>query len=321
MLYGNEIRRHYYLPKTVIVAPRRSARPTSFTESITVANQAACVLCNSHEECMYSVQSSDGWVIKSVRNPYGALTEHQKHAYGYQEVIIESPAHITNFSDHSVYTIKMLLDTYAHRSDALKKRPHIRYVSVFKNNGPHAGATLQHSHSQVFGFPFVPEKVLTEVEALAHYKQKHGNCAICDVIRTELTDNVRVAYELDHAIALCPFASEYPYELLIIPKKHSSSLSKLHDDTKYDMATLLKMSIHMLDMQKLDYNYYINDMHHAGTHTYIRITPRIGAPKVFGGLEMATDITVNSVPPERAAKEYRQHVGSLLPAQHYAIAK
>lgn len=320
MNYGNEIRQHYYLPKTVIIAPKRSARPTSFKECIET-NAGRCVFCNNHEEPVYSIESSDSWLIKVAHNPYGALSPYQKDSYGYQEVVIESPHHIINFSEHEPLHIKTLLDVYAIRSDALKKKPHIRYVTIFKNSGPHAGATLQHMHSQIFALPFVPEKVQEEVAVLAAYHSKHKRCAICDVVRSEITDTVRLVYESDTIMALCPFASEYPYELLIIPKKHTVSLSKTNQDTRYDIAQVLKASADFLDNQQLDFNYYINDMHHAGTHTYIRITPRIGAPKVYGGLETATGLTVNAVSPERAAEEYRQHVHSLLPVRHYATAK
>lgn len=321
MNYGNEIRQHYYLPKTVIIAPKRSARPTSYKECMEVASPAKCVLCHNHEKAVFSIQDDDSWLIKSVCNPYGVISEFQADAFGFQEVVIESPKHITRFSDHSAGTIKTLLDVYANRSLALKAKPHIRYVSIFKNSGPHAGATLQHSHSQIYAFPFMPEKIYREITALEDYKKRYGRCAVCDIINSEVSDNIRVFYETSDVIAVCPFASEFPYEVLIIPKKHTTLFARTNDTTRFDIATILKAVANFLESASLDFNYYVNDMHHAGTHTYLRITPRVGAPKVLGGLELATDIIVNPISPERAAEEYRQHVRSLLPAQHYATAK
>ncbi|MEZ6330947.1 MAG: hypothetical protein R3B12_02925 [Candidatus Saccharimonadales bacterium] len=110
----------------------------------------------------------------------------------------------------------------------LKTTPTFAMYRYFKTM---ARMQVQHCNiaiAKCLAFHLLPEKVLTEVKP-CHYKQKHGNCAVMRCYSgVELTDNVRVAYELDHAIALCPFASEYPYELLIIPKKtYYSSLSKL----------------------------------------------------------------------------------------------
>lgn len=321
MIHKNEIRRHYYLPKAVIIAPKRSARPSSFAETIQVADAGTCVLCNNREEPTYSIESDSGWQIKSVRNPFGALSEHALHAYGYQEVIIESSNHVTAFSTHDIDTIQRLLEVYIHRSDALKKKQHIRYVSIFKNAGPHAGATLVHSHSQIYAFPFVPDKVAREIDALVRYKKHHNRCALCDIMQTESSDAVRMVYETPHIAVLCPFASEYPYELMIMPKRHITGLAKTSSPERYDIARSLKVATRFLEQHSLDYNYYVNDLHHAGTHTYVRITPRIGAPKIFGGLEVATDITVNSVSPEVAAAEYRAHFAELAAVQQYATVK
>ncbi len=321
MLYKNEIRRHYYLPKTVIIAPKRLARPTSFKENIETSSAASCVLCHNKEKPVYSIESSDEWVIKSVCNPFGVLSEHSPHSYGYQEVIIESPEHVTSFSNHDVRTIQMLIDTYAQRTISLKKKPHIRYVAIFKNSGPHAGATLAHSHSQIYAFPFVPDKAAREIDALVRYKKHHNRCAICDIVLSEANDASRLVYESEHISVICPFASEYPYELMIVPKKHITSIAKTTPGERYDIAQALQIATKFLEQHSLDYNYYINDLHHAGTHSYLRITPRLGAPKIFGGLEISTDMTVNSVFPEQAATEYRALFAELLPAQRYAIAK
>lgn len=317
----NEIRRHYYLPKTVIIAPRRSKRPTSFTENIQTIAADSCVLCHNKEEPTYSVESSEEWLIKSVRNPFGVVSEHSPNAYGYQEVIIESPEHITSFSQHELSTIQNLIDTYAHRSEALKKKPHIRFVTIFKNSGPHAGATLAHAHSQIYAFPFVPDKIAREIDALVRYKKLNNRCAVCDIMQSESHDAHRMVYESDTVSVLCPFASEYPYELMIIPKRHLASIAKTRPTERYGIAQALKAATKFLEQQGLDYNFFVNDLHHAGTHTYIRITPRVGAPKINGGLELSTDITVNSVSPEQAAEQYRELFAMLLPAQQYATAK
>lgn len=321
MLYKNEIRRHYYLPKTVIIAPRRSARPTSFTENMQTSAAQSCVLCHSQEKSTYSVESSDGWLMKAVSNPFSILSEHSPHSYGYQEVIIESPDHVTSFSSHDVNTIKTLLDTYAHRAQSLKKKPHIRYVAIFKNSGPHAGATLAHTHSQVYAFPFVPDKIALEIDALLRYKKHNGRCAICDILRSESDDESRMVYESEHISVICPFASEYQYELMIIPKRHLTGIAKTTSFERFNLAQALKAATKFLEQQALDYNFYVNDLHHAGTHTYIRITPRVGAPKIHGGLELSTDITVNSVSPEQAAEHYRDLFEMHLPARRYATVE
>jgi UDPglucose--hexose-1-phosphate uridylyltransferase len=317
----NEIRKHYYLDNVVIIAPGRNSRPSSFVENIKTENSKSCVLCDNKEHELYSISDENGWKIKSVNNPYGVLSPHQSDAYGYQEVVIESNEHTTKFSDLGSAHIAKILDVYIERIQSLKKHRSIKYVNVFRNSGAHAGATQQHCHSQIYAFPFHPPSVANEILALQNYKKVHRRCAVCDIINTEIFDKDRIVYETPNIIVLCPFASEFPYETLIIPKNHNSSFTHISAVTKNDYANAMMYISSFLESEGYDYNYYINDLHNIVGHTYLRFTPRVGAPKVIGGLELATSIRVNSVPPELAALKIKKYIKPFAVDYRYTIAR
>ena len=317
----NEIRKHYYLDDVTIIAPKRGTRPSSFTETITANSTTTCVLCLNDEHPLFSINSDDTWQVKAVSNPFGTLSPHQKSAFGYQEVIIESPSHITKFSELGVSAIANVLSVYINRIQANKKHSAIKYVSVFKNSGAHAGATQPHSHSQLYALPFKPPYIDTEIQTLQKYKKLHHRCALCDVIATEIADKERVILQLPNAIAIAPYASAHPYEVWILPTEHISSFARISKSTKHDFAQLLWGVASFLDTRTLDFNYYIHDLHHVVGHSFIKITPRLGAPKIEGGLELATGLNVNSVAPEDAANEMQHFMKALFPAYRYTTAK
>ena len=110
---------------------------------------------------------------------------------GAHEVIIETPDHKDSLADMPTRRIEDVLWAYRDRVIDLKRDLRLRYILIFKNHGAAAGATLEHSHSQLIALPVIPTNVMNEIEGCrAHYQQKE-RCIYCDILRQDLSDGDR----------------------------------------------------------------------------------------------------------------------------------
>jgi UDPglucose--hexose-1-phosphate uridylyltransferase len=117
-------------------------------------------------------------------------------------------------------------------------------VVPFKNHGRDAGATLPHSHSQIVGLPFVSPVLRTQLDALQSHWQATGNSIFADEIEKELEAGERVVFRSEEVLAVCPYASAFPYEIAIYPLRpapdfRSSSEGQLTSLSKAVKVVLL----------------------------------------------------------------------------------
>ncbi len=301
----NEIRKHYFQDKYVIISPRRSKRPHSVdTQEQSKEVNKKCDFCpGGHVKRIYDVKDRAGnWTVRVVKNLFPALTLDNKYAYGKQEVIIESPDHEKEIYELPVEHIKKILDVYSERYESLIKLDRIRYVLVFKNEGGKAGESLQHAHSQVIALPMIPPMIREELLAIDDYMMEKKTCPYCDIVRDE-KKSPRVAWEDKNIFALCPFASEYPYEVWFMPKRHVRSLHDMNQGEKNSLAEAMKNILGKIEELGLSYNYFFhNSLEGADHHMVLKLAPR---PNIWAGVELGTGVIINTVPPEDAAEFYR----------------
>lgn len=300
----SEIRKHYFQDKYVIISPKRGQRP-HITKFCTEDENAKkdCFMCPGGKvKIIYELPNlNGGWLVRVIKNLYPALTLDNKYAYGKQEIIIESPDHNKEIHELPIDHIKKILDVYSERYESLKKMDKIRYVLVFKNEGGKAGESIDHAHSQVIALPMVPPLIREEINAIDDYTMEHQSCPYCDIIKDE-KKSPRVAWEDKNIFALCPFASEYPYSVWFIPKRHVSSLFDMNQEEKHSLAEAMKHIIGKVESIGLSYNYFFhNSFDDCGHHMVLKLDPR---PNVWAGVELGTGIIINSIPPEDAAKFY-----------------
>ena len=122
----------------------------------------------------------------------------------------------------------------------LKNDKRFRYILIFKNHGDAAGASLEHTHSQLIALPIVPKRVREEVDNCKRYYQEKERCIFCDMIRQEREDNVRVILENDHFIAISPYAPRFPFEVWLMPKQHGSAFENNQSTVYSSLAHVLK---------------------------------------------------------------------------------
>jgi len=298
-----QLRKDYFLDNYVIIAPKRASRPHSKTAEPQHHEEASDPDI-VQERGLYQLKDKHGdWIVKSIANKYPALRLDNPAAFGKQEVIIDTPEHDTEFSELSIAQIERIFEVYIKRTLDMYHTPGIRYVSVFKNDGPKAGASIRHAHSQIIGLPVVPPALQAEAQAASHYATEHGRSVYGDIIRWEQGKKERVVYEDAHIIAITPYASKNPYELWIIPKSDSATFASLTATERRAIAMITKRACTFLDKQDINFNFYLQDaVLHEQQRFIFKIEPR---KTTWAGLELATGIIVNPVSPEQAAKEYK----------------
>jgi UDPglucose--hexose-1-phosphate uridylyltransferase len=239
-----ELRKDPIIDRWVIISTERGKRPVFLSEEAAPSKSAMCPLCPGNETMtppeVYAIRphgspsNSADWTLRVVPNKFPALRIEggldkegiglydKMNGVGAHEVIIETPHPTETLSDMPLMRIQDVFIAYRERILDLSKVTRFKYIMVFKNYGSVAGASLDHSHSQLIALPIVPRRVVEEINGgLVYYKFK-DRCIFCDIIAQEKEDNVRVVYENDLFIALSPYAARFPFETWILPKKHEA---------------------------------------------------------------------------------------------------
>lgn len=304
-----QLRKDYFLDNYVVIAPGRSQRPEKYKIPVR-EHEAPGDPDIVQERGLYQLKNQAGeWLVKVIANKYPALALDTPEAFGKQEVIIETPEHDVDFSALSLLQIERIFSVYSKRAAAMYHIPGIRYVSVFKNDGSRAGASIRHAHSQIIGLPVIPPALQAEAAAAAAYATEHGRSVYGDIIRWEQAKRQRIVYEDAHIIALAPYASKNAYELWILPKSDTATFAALTNVERRAIATILKNACSFLDSKEINYNFFLQDaVMHEQQRFILKLEPR---KSVWAGLELATGVIVNPVSPEQAAKEYKTYFTSL----------
>ena len=146
---------------------------------------------------------------------------------GAHEVVIETPQHYGTLATLSLKAVENVLWAYRERIIDLRRDQRLQYVLVFKNHGLAAGASLEHSHSQIIALPIIPKRVREEIEGARTYFHYKDRCVFCDIIRQELHQKSRIIIENKHFVSIAPFASRFPFETWVLPKTHYPSFEHM----------------------------------------------------------------------------------------------
>lgn len=302
--------------EVVIMSENRSKRPSDFTvdkqEFEKVSAKKNCPFCqeNQHMASKIIYKNNGNNFVNVVENKYPAVLkkgETNSNIYGFHYVVIECKNHGTRFFELSKEHIADIIKAYINVSTQIYNSSFIKYVQIFKNNGREAGASLQHSHSQIIGINILPQKIEREIENSKKYYKDKNTCILCDILKEEIKFKKRIVYEGKEFTALCPYASSFKYEVQIIKKKHSSTILNLNEEEIMDLSDVMKNVTSMIYnvLGDISYNIYYNFVKEDNEyyHFYIEVCPRTvkGA-----GFEISTGIMINTVLPEVAAERLRE---------------
>ncbi|EKD46368.1 MAG: hypothetical protein ACD_68C00009G0001 [uncultured bacterium] len=309
LLPTSEIRKHYFLNRFVVIAYGRLGRPHDYIRIDRTKRVGRCHFCGTQKDrpVILQLPKKGRWHIKVIPNAFPAVSLENKRAYGKQEIIIETPIHNQEFSEMSKEWVRKTMDVYQGRVEKLLQNRQINYVLVFKNDGPRSGASLSHSHSQIFASQIFPPDIAEELAGIARYEKKYYRCPFCDVVKEE-SGGPREIFADKNAIAFAPFASEYKFEVWIMPRAHRRTFSGLTSAEKNSIGLFLKKILNRLDKRTFSYNFSISNFRASNKkdyHFYIRIQPRANT---WGGVELGSGIIFNSFPPEKAPDFYRRDI-------------
>jgi len=318
----SEIRKHYFLDEYCIIASGRSKRPSAPKACGDEKRSSSCVFCAGNEDqtppatAVYRngeiLQDTDGknikdWQIRCIPNLFPALSPDAdepassgfvvEKGYGFHEVIIENPDHESMLHLFSDDQILLLMQAYRDRVGHYQSKNGISYVSLFKNWGKKAGASLEHTHSQLIAVPLMPHSFVMEMEAI----RELGSCPYCDIVLKE-KDKERLIYENGHFIVIAPYFSMVPYELWVLPLQHVNHMSGLSDEMLLSLGDCIRFAVARLNetIPGLAYNYMFFQLEHEKEyHLNVRIKP---VTSIAAGFEKNTGIYINTMPPEVAVE-------------------
>ncbi|MBC7104645.1 MAG: DUF4921 family protein, partial [Firmicutes bacterium] len=154
--------------------------------------------------------------------------------------IVESTDHEEELAHQSQQQVEEVLWAWRARLLDLRRDRRLRYIQIFKNKGSVAGASLEHTHSQLIATPFVPARIAREMEGARAHFEVSGRCVLCDVVDYELRNGERLVCAGDHVVAFAPFASRFPFEVWIAGREHRPDFADLGEPQIRDLARVLR---------------------------------------------------------------------------------
>jgi UDPglucose--hexose-1-phosphate uridylyltransferase len=320
----------------------RGMRPSDFAKPADETSEGGfCPFCPGNEHVtppeVYALRpdgsppNEPGWELRVVPSKFRALAmegelNHQAegifekmNGFGAHEVVVETPQHDLGMADYSLEHMEEIIQAFLSRLIDLKKDPRFRYIMMAKNHGRASGATLAHSHSQLIAAPIMPPIVSTELDASRKYYRQEGKCLLCDLIEQELEAQERIVSQNDAFVTLAPFASQVPFELLVVPKRHQHAFAEIAESEIANLAWALKDALTRLKLTLKDpaYNlaFHIAPNTNAQPpsedwstlemdfHWHLEVIPRLIQ---IHGFERGMDFYVNFTPPEEAATYLRE---------------
>jgi UDPglucose--hexose-1-phosphate uridylyltransferase len=323
-----ELRKDPVIGRWVIISTERGKRPTDFDEVPVEQNGEFCPFCYDHEDNTppeifairrdKSTANKPGWTLRVIPNKFpalrieGRLNRQGEGIYdkmsgiGAHEVVIETPDHEKSLSDLEISGICSVFRVFRERILDLRKDTRLKYVMIFKNHGKSAGASLNHTHSQLIATPIIPKTVIEEIESAKKYYEYKDRCIFCDIIRQEIHDQVRVVYEEEYFIALAPYAPRFPFETWILPKEHYSHYESMTDQMLEHLSITFKEVLGKINvaLQNPPYNFVVHtfpvqDDPDKFYHWHIEFMPKLTS---VAGFEWGTGFHINPTSPEDAAK-------------------
>ncbi len=277
-----------------------------------------------------------GWRVRAVPNLYPALSDADGDAQGASgssapadplrasaragepdlfasqpsrgahEVIISAPRHATSLA--GLDEAELATATGAWRERMRAHAETAQCVQLIVNEGGGAGASLEHSHAQLYALDFVPVLVARERERFNAYNERTmGGELLADIASEEVRRRERLVAIDDDAMVICPWASRSPFELRVIPR---TAAPAFEDDGEVGVGALRTALRALRERfgESLEFNLWVRTAPRGAEvfHWHIDIAPRLA---IKAGFEFATGVDINIFPPERAASELRDTLG------------
>ncbi|HLV87977.1 MAG TPA: galactose-1-phosphate uridylyltransferase [Candidatus Sulfotelmatobacter sp.] len=327
-----ELRQNFITKEWVIIATERAKRPEELATHQAVQPAPSfvetCPFCPGNENktppevLRYPDTDSGPWSVRVIPNKFAALSsevqptrglQHMRRridGFGFHEVIVDSPDHSLPMALLPDEQVTRILGAYRQRYNTLCVDRRVNHITIFKNHGADAGASLQHPHSQLIAIPVIPSQVRHRLyEALRHYDDI-GDCMFCRMMEREMEDETRIVLKGEHFVAMEVFAAPTPFATHIFPLRHMASFGDISDHEISDLARVLRTMLGKIyvGLENPDLNFTIrsgpteySDARHF--HWYVSVIPRLTR---VAGFELGSGMFINTVLPEEAAEFLRK---------------
>ena len=330
----SELRQDPISHRWTVVAPGRAERPSGYPVRPPPAPPEDCPFCEGHESWTPPEVSADrppgrpvdgpGWIVRARPNKFPTLASAaqddagtsgpegfpRRPGRGFHEVIIETPDHAARLANLSFAHVRTFLRVLRRRAQELTAKPGIASHVHFENSGPESGGTLFHPHAQIVAVPEIVPRLAEELTSATSFSRTHpGECLFESVLAQERSAKSRVVRDDPGFTIYCPFASELPYEVRIVPHRHSGSFGETTDSEIDQLAELLPELLRRFDRvaPEASYNLVMRALADGRAervvyHWHLDLLPRLIRPDAF---EIGGGIYVNPFSPETAARELR----------------
>ncbi|MCD6488743.1 MAG: galactose-1-phosphate uridylyltransferase [Desulfurococcales archaeon] len=275
----HEIRWNPLIRQWIIVAGHRKKRPWRPGER--KGEKPFCPFCPGAPE----TKDLGAWDVIVLPNRYPALSPEAPmvssrdglyrvmRALGVCEVVVETPDHEGDLCDLGLEHMKRVVKVFAKEYGRLGKLDYVKYVAEFRNKGKEIGVSLTHPHSQIYALPFIPPRIMAELESFKEYYRRENKCLLCEIIERERGERTRLIYENKFFTVLLPYFAMWPYEIHVYPRRHIQALTDLSDEEALYLADALRvvtatynnlfdrdlpyiMAIHQKPVDGRDYSFY-----------------------------------------------------------------
>ena len=327
----SELRKDPVLGRWNIIETQGPMGPDGFEVESHAMGGSKCPFCYGNEAMtppeIYVIRppdtqpNSSNWQLRVVANKFPALKIEGSldrrglgifdmcNGVGAHEVIVETPDHQRQMADLSIEELTQAIKAFKVRSLDLRGDKRLRYTLIFKNFGLSAGASLEHTHTQLIALPIVPKRVHEELKGAERYFEFRERCPYCDMMAQEMQEGERIICENRAFIAFCPFMAGFPFEIWIVPREHQADFAQIAPEAMMDFARILKETL--MRMRVTLSNPAYNFMLHTAPieprgweeyHWHLELIPKLTK---IAGFEWGTGFYINPTSPELAAKLLR----------------
>jgi UDPglucose--hexose-1-phosphate uridylyltransferase len=312
----------------VIVAGERGSRPGAFLDVAPrdPIDPESDPFAAGHEDRtppeLYALRDDGAWRVRVVPNLYPALSEDgaadagsdpladgrgepdlfaSRPAHGAHEVVVNAPDPVSSLAELAPEQVETAMSVWRER---MRTHSGAAYVHVIVNEGKEAGASLPHTHAQLYALPFVPAAVARERERFTAYSNRtQGRNLLEDLVQEEVRRRERIVAIDDEAVAIAPFAARVPFHVLLAPRR---PVARFSDDGPlgarllHDVLGRLRSTLGALPPLNMWVRTAPRDAEHFCWR--IEIMPRLAQ---LAGLEIGTGVHLNVLAPEDAAQRLR----------------
>ena len=316
----SKLRQNIITGDWVVISPERSKRPEDYVTAAApkVGVPSDCPFCiKNNNAYQFSIKEAETDNIYVIPNKFPAYTKvetiisegdgfyQDTKSVGGHEVIIIKDHNLDIYSENR-NIINELIEVYLARYKVYDNDPAIEYTMIIHNHGPEAGASIDHPHSQLFASGIVPNYIEKELAGAKKYFLAEKKCVFCEMVKFEKEVDHRVVYENEDFLVFTFFASRFPFEMWIVPKKHQAKFEKIDTAIKASLADAMHNAYSKLNkgLNNPPFNYWIHTLPHhqeensESYHWHIEVAPRVSK---FGGYEMGSGVVIDVVSPEVAA--------------------